>query len=175
MKSVIACFAIASVLGGCTAANKKAGLLGGTSLLAGGGVVAIGASMKDCSAQHMDDIWFNGTGCDIDKGLMISAGVVAAVVGIAVLVAAGTAPDAPERPEPLTMDARTMAIIATLPPVQPPTTDPELHRFTLQASMVARTGQCVAVQAIAKRVEDRDLGYRFGGFLGDPLVAACLK
>jgi hypothetical protein len=175
MKSFVACLALATVAAGCTAHTKRAGYVGGGALVAGGALIALSAAGQDCTPLHHDDEWFNGTGCDIDKGVQTSMGLLAVIGGAALFLMAAAAPDAKEAPKPLAMDPTTAAIVATLPPVEPPTFDPRLRNFTLQASMVARTGQCVAVQAIAKRVEAIDFEYRHNGFLGDPLVVACLQ
>lgn len=74
-----------------------------------------------------------------------------------------------------TIDPQTIEIVRTLPVPAPRTGDPMLRQFTQQASVAARAGQCLAVRAIAVRVEDLDAGYRQDGFLRDPLVVACLN
>jgi hypothetical protein len=57
---------------------------------------------------------------------------------------------------------------------RPATDDPMLRQLTLQASFAARNRQCTAVEAIARRVESIDGGYRRGGFVADGAIAACL-
>ena len=76
-----------------------------------------------------------------------------------------------------TIDPRTVEIVSSLPVPTPRTSDPMLRQFTQQASVAARSGQCLAVRAIAVRVEDLDAAYRNdnAGFLRDPLVGACLN
>ena len=171
MKSVIAALVALSVAGGCTPALMKKEGKGLTA--AGTGGLLLGAlALETCVLAEP----IEGPRSDCDTGeaiLWVSA--IAAVAGVAVWIGGAAQSDAPAPRERTQLDPETVKYTSALPPIVPPTSDPTLKNFTQQASMAARTGQCVAVKAIAKRVEDLDAAYRRGGFLTDPLVVACLQ
>lgn len=206
MKTLAASLVLVTVLGGCTAQTKRAGLVGGGVITALGSMLAVSGGISSCSS-------YDAYGCDSDSGLSAGMGVITATAGIIMLLAAAGAPDddesrvvavypegpvepnwvpmvavAPAPPTSITVttnvtvttgdgtiDPQTIELVHTLPVPAPRTSDPMLRQFTQQASMAARAGQCLAVRAIAVRVEDLDAGYRHDGFLRDPLVVACLN
>ena len=163
MKSVIACLVVVSLVSGCTAGAKRAGYGTGAAL------AVIGGGMAASSALQC-------TGIDCDDGGFVMGyyGTMALAAGVAIMLLTAVAPSV-EDPKRTTLDPKTVALVATLPPLEPSTNDPTLRNFTQQASLAARTGQCLAVRAIAKRVEEHDRSYRYGGFVADPLVDACLQ
>jgi hypothetical protein len=199
-KSVVGVAILSILFGGCTAANKQAGYVGGAAMLVGGALLYASGAGKDCQSLHNNDVLGDGTGCDLSSGMSESLGGLTAIVGAAILVAAMAAPDADaEGPQavaamqPTTIQPTTIQPTAIQPTTIQPTTiqpstiqytmdvprpltdDPQLRNFTLQASMAARGGQCSTVQVIARRVEDLDAVYRQNGFLADPVVVACLQ
>jgi hypothetical protein len=66
------------------------------------------------------------------------------------------------------------ALAAGCRSLAPPPKEPMLRQLSLQASVAARAGRCVAVETIADRVAELDRRYRRIGFVADPLVALCL-
>ena len=167
MRAAIAMVLVMSITGCAMTRQQKALGIGVGAALAVAGVAAVVVAREPCDT----DVSFSeGAGCIFGSAELFGAGLALGALGLGTMMGTALAPTI----EPEGRPVATFEMTAAATPAPDPA-PASLAELAAQASVAAHGGRCVEASALADRIEMVDPEYRFGAFVKDAAIAACVN
>lgn len=157
---------VVSITGCAMTRQQKAYGIAMGAALAVAGVAAVVVAQQPCDS---DASLTEGAGCLFGSAELFGVGAALGVLGLGTMLGTAIAPTVEEAPR------RVAPIESTTVETRAPDPAPaSIAELATQASVAAHGGRCVEAAALADRIEMLDPEYRYGAFVKDAAIAACV-